>query len=120
VPQRGASSADLFGADPSRRYTSPCEQFCQQPGADRALHLPLRLLGRSPAARTAASTGELHLYDSFAGLLPTADVDGDSYRAEELSTSVDVVWADFARYGLGRPAVHPGWFDETLPGDSRG
>lgn len=152
---------------------------------DRALNLPLRLLGRSPVARTAAlvdrsiewavgrrfnavrsgvstsveqrinmfhllaqtvafdvpgevvelgcnegqsavlmqtvlaghgSAKELHLYDSFAGLPATADVDGDSYRAGELSTSADVVRANFARYGLAQPVVHPGWFEETLPG----
>lgn len=58
----------------------------------------------------------LHLYDSFEGLPAAARVDGDTYGEGDLATSEQVVRNNFRRYGLAQPAIHTGWFSETLPG----
>lgn len=59
---------------------------------------------------------ELHLYDSFEGLPETTDKDGQPPVAVgQLKATSRAVYRNFERYGLRRPVVHEGWFDDTLP-----
>jgi O-methyltransferase len=58
----------------------------------------------------------LHVYDSFAGIGDLHEKDGDTiYRKGEMRAAIADVRANFTRYGLRQPEIHPGWFRETLP-----
>lgn len=61
------------------------------------------------------SDKRLHIYDSFEGLPPAAAVDGTAYGEGDLATTEDVVRRNFEAYGLPLPAIHKGWFADTLP-----
>jgi O-methyltransferase len=55
----------------------------------------------------------LHLYDSFEGL-PARGVDDPYLHAGELKAARGDVEREFAHWGLTRPHIHEGWFDQTL------
>jgi O-methyltransferase len=62
-------------------------------------------------------TRVLHLYDSFEGLPEATRDDGDTpYKKGQMATTPAKLKAAFAHVGLPLPQVHPGWFDQTLPG----
>lgn len=63
----------------------------------------------------AAPLRTLHLYDSFAGLPAPGEQDGDAFVAGSLRASIEEVLDRFNRRRLAPPAVHPGWFEDTLP-----
>jgi len=55
----------------------------------------------------------LHVFDSFEGL--PAPGPQDAYLKEgECLASVEDLEANFVRWGLRRPEIHPGWFEQTL------
>jgi O-methyltransferase len=58
----------------------------------------------------------LHVYDSFQGLPKARQKDGlIPFGAQDLKASKDTLIENFRRYGLRLPAIHEGWFNETLP-----
>jgi O-methyltransferase len=61
------------------------------------------------------SSKELHVYDSFEGLPATRAEDGGVYERGDLAISEDILRANFRTHGLDLPAIHKGWFDDTLP-----
>jgi O-methyltransferase len=65
--------------------------------------------------RSFNSTKKLHVYDSFEGLPATKPIDGHVYKQGDLATSEDVLRDNFRKHGLELPAIHKGWFDDTLP-----
>ena len=59
---------------------------------------------------------EFHVYDSFEGLPALRPEDGDTrYGQGQMRTTREKLLANFSRYGLRVPAIHPGWFEDTLP-----
>lgn len=59
-----------------------------------------------------------HVYDSFEGLPALrADDEADGiYHAGEMLAPLEQFEATFVRAGLAtRPAIHPGWFEDTVP-----
>jgi O-methyltransferase len=61
------------------------------------------------------SDKKLYVYDSFEGLPPLHDVDGVAYQQGQLKTTEDVLRYNFKQHNLPLPAIHRGWFNETLP-----
>jgi len=62
------------------------------------------------------SNMEFHVYDSFSGLPAQHAFDAGGYLLPgDLSTDASVFLNNFARQGLAPPAVHGGWFQDTLP-----
>lgn len=58
----------------------------------------------------------LHVYDSFEGLPPPTPQDGATqFQAGMLRTNQDELRKAFETYRLTLPAIHAGWFHETLP-----
>ncbi len=60
------------------------------------------------------SSKKLHVYDSFEGLPATRAEDGGLYKRGDLATSEDILRTNFRTHGLDLPAIHKGWFDDTL------
>ena len=60
------------------------------------------------------SERSLHLFDSFSGL-PAPSVHDAYLKEGELPASPDDVLLEFARWNLPSPAIHKGWFEQTLP-----
>ncbi len=59
---------------------------------------------------------QLHCFDSFEGLPTTLDArDREAYTPGEMTASRQWFEDNFREMGLDLPAVHQGWFDETLP-----
>jgi O-methyltransferase len=59
---------------------------------------------------------QLHVYDSFEGLPPTHEKDGDTrFGAGQLRTTLERLRANFDSRGLRIPVIHKGWFKDTLP-----
>ncbi|KJC53662.1 methyltransferase [Bradyrhizobium sp. LTSPM299] len=58
---------------------------------------------------------KLSVFDSFEGLPSIGESDGTSYEEGGLATSEDRVRLNFKRYNLTLPAIHKGWFNDTLP-----
>lgn len=58
---------------------------------------------------------EIHVYDSFQGMPAPGTEDSDHLAVGELRSSPDDVRATHAAWGRPAPAIHPGWFAETLP-----
>jgi len=65
--------------------------------------------------RDFASDKELHVYDSFEGLPPTKVEDGTVYKEGDLAVSEETVRKNFLLHDLKIPAIHKGWFEDTLP-----
>jgi O-methyltransferase len=61
------------------------------------------------------SDKKLSVYDSFEGLPSLSPVDGAAYSEGQLKTTEDVLHYNFKRYNLPLPAIHKGWFNDTLP-----
>ncbi|MFK0154290.1 TylF/MycF/NovP-related O-methyltransferase [Streptomyces sp. NPDC090493] len=59
---------------------------------------------------------EVHVYDSFQGLPERGAKDPDLFEAGYLRAEPDQVLALHERWGRTPPAIHPGWFADTLPG----
>jgi O-methyltransferase len=60
----------------------------------------------------------LHVYDSFAGLPEKTAEDGETrFAVGDCRTTLAKLTENFVRSGVRLPAVHPGWFAETLPGE---
>src|SRR5262245_5647147 len=58
----------------------------------------------------------LHVYDSFAGLPEKTAEDGETrFTAGDCRTTMAKLIDNFERSGVRLPAIHPGWFAETLP-----
>lgn len=60
------------------------------------------------------STKELHLYDSFVGLPEPSSFDAH-LKEGECAATVEEVRQAFDEWGVPVPALHAGWFSETLP-----
>jgi O-methyltransferase len=81
------------------------------------------ILMRGILAANGVSERKVYVVDSFAGVPPPkpelypADRDDTLYRHSELVVPLDVVKANFARYGLLDEQVVfvEGWFSDTLP-----
>ncbi|MBC8091182.1 MAG: class I SAM-dependent methyltransferase [Pseudonocardia sp.] len=58
---------------------------------------------------------EIHVYDSFRGLPNPGEYDSEHLRAGELVASPQDVLAAHELWGRRPPAIHPGWFQDTLP-----
>ncbi|MER5214820.1 TylF/MycF/NovP-related O-methyltransferase [Streptomyces sp. NPDC002838] len=58
---------------------------------------------------------EIHVYDSFQGMPSPGAHDSDHVVEGELRASPDDVLDTHARWGKRHPAIHEGWFEETLP-----
>ena len=65
--------------------------------------------------RDFASDKKLHVYDSFEGLPPTKVEDGTVYKEGDLAVSEETVRKNFLLHDLKIPAIHKGWFEDTLP-----
>jgi O-methyltransferase len=60
----------------------------------------------------------LHVYDSFAGLPAKSAKDGETRFAQgDCRTTRAKLIENFERHGVKRPAIHAGWFAETLPAE---
>lgn len=63
--------------------------------------------------------GELHVYDSFAGLPPKTAADaspvGEQFKTGELAASKQQLIRNFKQAGLRLPVIHKGWFDGIEP-----
>jgi O-methyltransferase len=58
---------------------------------------------------------KLHLYDSFRGLPPKTQWDGNRFQSGWLATTEQAVLENFRRYSLPEPQIHADWFEDTLP-----
>ncbi len=58
---------------------------------------------------------KLAVYDSFEGLPPAKQIDGNLYKEGWCKTSEDVLRNNFEVYKLPLPEIHKGWFQDTLP-----
>jgi O-methyltransferase len=61
------------------------------------------------------SDKRLSVYDSFEGLPSARQDDGTFLSGGDLKTSEDVLRNNFKKYNLPLPAIHKGWFQDTLP-----
>ena len=59
---------------------------------------------------------ELHAFDSFQGVPQGDSADEGVYKPGDMAASETKFNENFARVGLKLPAVHAGWFEQTLPG----
>jgi O-methyltransferase len=57
----------------------------------------------------------LHLYDSFQGMPEPGPKDAYLVKGDRPST-IDQIHQTFAHFDLPVPEIHPGWFEDTLPG----
>ncbi|MFB6552704.1 TylF/MycF/NovP-related O-methyltransferase [Streptomyces sp. NPDC056405] len=57
----------------------------------------------------------VHVYDSFQGLPESGTKDPDLFETGYLRAEPEQVLALHARWGRTPPAIHPGWFADTLP-----
>ena len=66
-------------------------------------------------------TGEVHVYDSFAGLPEKTQADtsaaGDQFKAGELLAPRKTFIQNFKKAGLKLPIIHKGWFADFSPDD---
>lgn len=60
------------------------------------------------------SNKTLSVYDSFEGLPKAAPIDGSFYKEGYCRTSEDVLRENFRAHKLPVPAIHKGWFQDTL------
>jgi O-methyltransferase len=58
---------------------------------------------------------ELHAFDSFQGVPQGSSADEGVYKPGDMSASKTRFNENFDRLGLMLPAVHAGWFEQTLP-----
>ncbi len=58
---------------------------------------------------------ELHAFDSFQGVPPGDSADEGVYKPGDMAASQTKFNENFERLGLKLPAVHAGWFEQTLP-----
>ncbi|WP_131770272.1 TylF/MycF/NovP-related O-methyltransferase [Candidatus Protofrankia californiensis] len=58
----------------------------------------------------------VHVYDSFQGLPEPGPRDPDLFPPGFLRAAPEQVLALHDRWGCTPPAIHPGWFADTLPG----
>jgi O-methyltransferase len=63
------------------------------------------------------SNKKLAVYDSFDGLPPAKQIDGEFYREGYCKTNEDVLRNNFKNYNLRLPEIHKGWFQDTLPSE---
>jgi O-methyltransferase len=61
------------------------------------------------------SDKKLAVYDSFEGLPPAKQIDGEFYKEGYCKTNEDVLRMNFKTYNLPIPEIHKGWFQDTLP-----
>jgi O-methyltransferase len=59
---------------------------------------------------------ELHAFDSFQGVPRGSSADEGVYKPGDMAASETKFNENFDRLGLKLPAVHAGWFEQTLPG----
>lgn len=59
----------------------------------------------------------IHAFDSFRGLPGTTEEDEIILPTGVLAATLEDVLATFAQWGRTPPILHPGWFEETLPGE---
>ncbi|MDS0279056.1 TylF/MycF family methyltransferase [Halomicroarcula sp. S1AR25-4] len=63
-----------------------------------------------------APARDLHVYDSFEGLPPKSEADGDAPLEEGFCyATVEELRDRFDAFDAAHPTVHEGWFEETLP-----
>jgi O-methyltransferase len=70
------------------------------------------LIGKVMAEHDASK--RLHLFDSFAGLPTPSGFDGTLFKEGLLATPEAIVIDNFRAFDLPLPAIHPGWFQDTL------
>jgi O-methyltransferase len=56
----------------------------------------------------------IHVYDSFQGMPQPKSVDLNRVQKGDLSASIDDVVQAHEKWGKRQPAIHPGWFEDTL------
>jgi len=65
--------------------------------------------------RSHNSDRKFAVYDSFEGLPPAKEIDGEIYKEGYCKTNEDVLRNNFKKYNLPVPEIHKGWFQDTLP-----
>jgi O-methyltransferase len=58
---------------------------------------------------------ELHAFDSFRGVPQGDSADEGVYKPGDMAVSVTKFNENFEHLGLKLPAIHAGWFEQTLP-----
>jgi O-methyltransferase len=90
--------------------------FYQRPGAvlEVGCHAGHSSVWLQRIIQDHAPDRELHLFDSFEGLPAPSDTDTILGKGE-LAISQAYVEKNFVEWDLPAPAIHAGWFEDTLP-----
>ncbi|MFG3225155.1 TylF/MycF/NovP-related O-methyltransferase [Kitasatospora sp. NPDC048194] len=63
------------------------------------------------------SQREIHVFDSFAGMPAPGTKDSDHLAEGDLRSTPQDVLDTHARWNRTPPTIHPGWFEQTIPGE---